>query len=669
MFIQWNSDENSNDFTGFSASWTSVEGSTVTPVADFSVSDLNPAYGIQVAFTDESANEPFLWDWNFGDGNSSISQHPVHTYTTPGALTVTLTAANCGGEDVATQVINVQQPPVMIVSPTNIDVTLGCGQESFSTSVSVSNHGLGDLVYNIDEWEYAFQGEKPNILALTYGVDLSGNYNNTVTAITTYFSDYTLTTTTATTADALEQALVGKNIFLMAKPEGDPAIYLNYAQPLQDFVNKGGTVIICGTTSGKANCIFNTGLLEGDYIDAVTNDPLDVVVTSHPITEGLGSLIESAPKKTYAYTFTGNDMQTLIENNGATVVGVTPMGLGQVVFIGFDYQELNDTSSRVIGQTVGLVDDYLVADWVTITPDGGATIDPSGEVIYTLNAFNPGLPAGNYQVYFVVYGNDPDNPVDTVWLNVDIESEFCASFIADQQCEGNVCFTDSVIGGATSVSYNFGDGSTSTQEDPCHVYTASGNYTVTLIACGSFGCDTLTSEISVNILSASISTEGTYIENSPISFFANSSDAESYSWDFGDGATSSEENPVHTYSDDAVYTVTLTVTDANGCEYTTTFEVDILGLGAEGAAIAFDVSLYPNPAAQVAYVEYSLPSSSPVQIELWNALGQKVSLVADHHNQPAGRYVERLPLESSGNYFVKLTANGKTIWLKLESIR
>jgi hypothetical protein len=55
----------------------------------------------QVAFTDTSTGGPTNWQWDFGDGNSSTQQNPVHTYAAPGSYIVVLTVSNAVGSDSA----------------------------------------------------------------------------------------------------------------------------------------------------------------------------------------------------------------------------------------------------------------------------------------------------------------------------------------------------------------------------------------------------------------------------------------------------------------------------------------------------------------------------------------------------------------------------------------
>lgn len=119
---------------------------------------------------------------------------------------------------------------------------------------------------------------------------------------------------------------------------------------------------------------------------------------------------------------------------------------------------------------------------------------------------------------------------------------------------------------AMSYEWDFGDGSaTSTEENPVHTYTTTGNYTVTLTATN----ETLTDEKSVIIEITPFQpvanfthvSDNGYHTPSIVTFTNSSEHAASYEWDFGDGSTSTEENPAHTYTATGSYTVILTATN------------------------------------------------------------------------------------------------------------
>jgi len=73
------------------------------PVAAFSASPTSGTKPLVVTFTDKSTNNPTSWKWNFGDGTTSTTHNPIHTYIKAGSHTVTLTAINSAGSNTVTK--------------------------------------------------------------------------------------------------------------------------------------------------------------------------------------------------------------------------------------------------------------------------------------------------------------------------------------------------------------------------------------------------------------------------------------------------------------------------------------------------------------------------------------------------------------------------------------
>lgn len=73
------------------------------PVAAFISNVSEGSVPLNVKFIDSSTNSPTSWVWSFGDGGTSTERSPVHTYTTAGTYTVTLTATNAGGSNTITK--------------------------------------------------------------------------------------------------------------------------------------------------------------------------------------------------------------------------------------------------------------------------------------------------------------------------------------------------------------------------------------------------------------------------------------------------------------------------------------------------------------------------------------------------------------------------------------
>lgn len=126
--------------------------------------------------------------------------------------------------------------------------------------------------------------------------------------------------------------------------------------------------------------------------------------------------------------------------------------------------------------------------------------------------------------------------------------------------------------GAATYLWDFGDGTTSTEQNPSHVYAADGNYDISLsIDYGGFSCSR-SSSLVVAAFNANYSYAGLECENYPSISFAedpSSTDIANWSWTFGDGASSNRANPQRTYGAPGTYTTTLMLVDVSGCTATT----------------------------------------------------------------------------------------------------
>lgn len=135
----------------------------------------------------------------------------------------------------------------------------------------------------------------------------------------------------------------------------------------------------------------------------------------------------------------------------------------------------------------------------------------------------------------------------------------------------SVDFTDLSTNTPTSWLWDFGDGDISTDQNPTHVYSAIGTYTVALTATNGDGSDTETKVDYITVIGAPVAdfsgtpTSGNVAlsvdftdlsTNSPTSWF----------WDFGDGGSSTSQNPTYVYNYIGVYTVTLTATSSSGSD-------------------------------------------------------------------------------------------------------
>ncbi|MBD3237695.1 MAG: PKD domain-containing protein [Candidatus Eisenbacteria bacterium] len=134
-----------------------------------------------------------------------------------------------------------------------------------------------------------------------------------------------------------------------------------------------------------------------------------------------------------------------------------------------------------------------------------------------------------------------------------------------------VAFTDLSAGDVTTWDWDFGDGGTSTAQNPAHDYLNPGTYTVSLTASGPEGSDveTKTDYVTVSGGPAADFVGSPLTGGAPltVAFTDLSTEATGWSWDFGDGAgTSTAQNPTYEYTAEGIYTVTLTATNACGSD-------------------------------------------------------------------------------------------------------
>jgi len=186
-------------------------------------------------------------------------------------------------------------------------------------------------------------------------------------------------------------------------------------------------------------------------------------------------------------------------------------------------------------------------------------------------------------------------------------------------CEGQavdfVNSTDTVGLSPTTFLWNFntalGLGSpTSTFENPNYTYPSSGNYSVSLQATNVFGCvNTDTIPVTVDENPISIFTLNDTCENTQAVFAdlstAGSSTISAWSWDFGDGNTSTNQNGSNIYLSNGIYTATLTVTTPQNCTSTSIQSITIF----DGPSVGFSV----------------LPTCQDVPVNIWNTTTNAIS--------------------------------------------
>lgn len=255
--------------------------------------------------------------------------------------------------------------------------------------------------------------------------------------------------------------------------------------------------------------------------------------------------------------------------------------------------------------------------------------------------------------------------------NVGEISKPVAGFTSDTQFGPyplEVQFTDSSNGWITEWAWDFGDGDVSSEQNPTHTYLSADTFSVSLIVNGPGGGDTTNTEnYIITSISAPIANFHADSLFGEVPFNINFTDESTgeitnRAWDFGDGNTSTEQNPLHTYETSDTFTVSLTVTGPGGTDTETKENYVIVtnpsGVAENGEPLPSYFAMsqnYPNPFNPSTQIEYYVKEGCKVSLVVYNLNGQVARELINAYQQP-GKYSLNLNLEGvpSGIYFYRI---------------
>ncbi len=189
-----------------------------------------------------------------------------------------------------------------------------------------------------------------------------------------------------------------------------------------------------------------------------------------------------------------------------------------------------------------------------------------------------------------------------------------------------VNFTDNGTD-ATSWSWTFEGGTpaTSDQQNPVVTYDAGGVYSVSLLVTTGSGI-AVNEQTDLILVEESPNAGFTFDVNDATVDFTNlSTNANSFTWDFGDGNTSMEENPTHVYGASGEYEVILTVENDCGSEMISV-NIVVETTGVKAISDDFQLEAQPNPFSERLSIQYELPMGvGTARLMVYNMLGQPLS--------------------------------------------
>ncbi len=445
-----------------------------------------------------NVNDAVSYSWDFGNGQTSTAASFTPTYSTTGLYTITLQvsmASGCSFSKTEQAFIKVAQKPNALFSLTN---TVGCAP----LTPRITNQSTGAVSYL---WNFGDQTtsslQHPE---KTYNQTGQYTIKLTVTSAEGCAEMFKLTNSITVSAPVAK--------FSASDSSGCPPLTVNFSNTTQGAASSLW-IFSDGTTSTEANPV-KTFQASGDY-------DVTLVVTS---ANGCKDTLTKA-----GYIKVNFDQANYTPP--APVSGCAPFSAS------FQNNDPNALS--------------FLWDF------GDGTTSTYASVTHVYDS------PGTYNVSLLVDYGTGCKKYYQVYQTVTVEGGAPIFTVDISPCPPHeVSFRDTTHG-AVSWFWEFGDGSTSTEQFPTHIYDEQKIHHVTLTTTTSSGCtNTYIGFNAVNFASLS-ATFVTHYTPGPFPrtvYFQNTTPgATNWFWDFGDGTTSTEQNPVHIYQTDGNYIVGLSV--------------------------------------------------------------------------------------------------------------
>ena len=566
------------------------------PTAGFSGLNRNACEPpLTVTFTNTST-APATYLWDFGDGVTSTSQNPVHTYTAYGSFHVKLIVTNfvgCSDSLIINNYVQILPPDVSIAN--------------------LPQSNCAPLT-----WTFSSTVNSPDPV-VSYFWDLGDGTTSTLPNPTNTYptGSYDITLIVTTLGGCTDTVFIPAGIVADDKPvanfNANPRDVCakedvlfndlstgNITRWLWDF-GDGGT----STVQNPSHHYQDTGLFTIRLIVWNNNCPdtlvlIDYVHISPPIAS-FNAVFDCVAPRTFTFTDAsigpdewywdfGDGSSSTSQHNVHTFpdTGTYTIRLvvinhvtgcddtfTQTIRIVEEVANFNATATEIcrnssttfiaIGNTPGSISTY---EW----DFGDGQTDTGAVTIHTY------INAGLYSVRLIItdISGCKDTLVKVQYIR--INGPVAAFTIPNGGSCSNNSFTfvdnstDDGLHPITSWIWDFGDGTTQTFTAPpfIHFYSTSGSYNVTLKTIDAIGCSDSTTNTNTIVISNPVAaftqSDTTVCPGIDISFTnASTGPNLTYVWHFGDGATDTMANPIHNYATEGNYTVRLIITDLYGC--------------------------------------------------------------------------------------------------------
>jgi gliding motility-associated-like protein len=546
--------------------------------------------------------------WDFGDGTTSALSSPTHTYTMPGAYTVSLYYSTSAGCTDTVKVVN----GILVGAKPGVNFSALPRDACANTKINFTDLSTG----NPDEWLWAFgDGSGSIVKNPDHQYTDTGYFSITLIAISNGCADtlslpnyihikppvarFKYTNTCSLPGHVVFTDMsIGADSWSWNFGDGASSTIQN---PVHDYSVSGVYTVQLTVTNNTTGCNYTkedtvTVLKEiSDFTSSVT-----AVCKNAPV---VFSAVNSNPGNISLYTWRFGDGIAVSGTSGSISHNYTGSGNYNVTMI---IDLINGCTDSIV-KPLAIKVDGPTAVFRTVNPgacqnnavtfidssyaNGTRTIQQrqwnwGDGVIQILNGpvfqhtYNT---PGNYSVLLKV--TDNNGCTDSIMhVNAVVISKPVASFSSDTlSCSSSaITFANASTGPGLSYLWNFGDSSTSTQLNPVHTFSNEGTYNVSLAITDLYGCtDFISKNNYVRIANpkANFSVSDTAGNCPPliVNFTNASTNYFSWAWDFGDGSTSNSFNPSHFYAMPGTFNAVLTIKGPGGCTDQKSVQIKIKG--------------------------------------------------------------------------------------------
>ncbi|MBL4651387.1 MAG: PKD domain-containing protein [Flavobacteriales bacterium] len=641
-----------------------IEENTNPPEAEFGT-DITLSCNGDVVFTDQSTNIPTSWEWIFGDGTTTAQQNPTHHFDTSGTYSVTLVVTNDYGTDTITYSNLIEINYEGMVNPPNctpVTTSYCCGYGIYRVNfIGINNSTEGGI-----------DGYQDYTCSESTSADKGGCYVLEINTGTQNAEDLKVWidfNNDSNFDDATELVLESYNQYTHSGIVIIPSSGIVTDTPL---VMRVMSELIGNTIESCTN--LQSGQTEDYAVTIKSATPVPTVFFSADVTSSCDGIINFTDEScgggtSWLWNFGDGDTST-DQNPTHTYTDPGTYNISLLV------SNTNGSNSDTIYQYIEVISLFGEPTTINCTPETNNPFDDIGirHVIFnTINKWSqPGVdsyqdyscteqtvvdPGSTYSIYVttsITYEEDV-----YVWIDFNNNGIFATSeqvFTSQFWLEnhsGSITIPTSGITYGTSLRMRVWSDFSQGFSDPCMSpeYGQVEDYAIIIQ-------DPSSPPI------ANFTVDSTLLCMGTVQFTNQSSNsATGFTWFFGDGGTSTLQNPSYTYTATGTYDVILIASNSNGNDtitFTNYIEYisDCDGVGIEENSIENSFTIFPNPTTGNFNIEFNNLNADEYSLRIVNVVGQLVNFSL--HTQNDRSINIDISNQKSGVYFIQITHDTET---------